>query len=416
MSKPLFPSLDTSQTFQNWLDSTNDIIDVIKSSAVTASVIGDSTTGDATLIGDFTANTVVAYDIFKSDSISSRTAGQTIVSASPIRINSSAQKIASTFNFAASGAQTRYTNEVLSWDIGIDNNTDFNFIMNQGGGGQFILSPAGVLTVPSLTVTTDINFPTDANGAFTGVLSVADANISGTLTANNATFVNATGGFNGTFTGDVYHPHPQGGNGAGKVLENGGPASNIPATFFGNVNGTVSSLTNHTTNTLAEGTNNSVGANPPGSGNGTNNLYFTNARARGALSGGTGVTYNNTSGVISIGQSVGTAANVTFASVTATGNITAYGTVSDITMKENIVPIDNALEKVSKLGGYFFNYKGDDNQMTGVMAQELMDVLPGVVYETEDPRTKETVYAVRHGNIIGLLIEAIKELQQKVGK
>jgi hypothetical protein len=54
--------------------------------------------------------------------------------------------------------------------------------------------------------------------------------------------------------------------------------------------------------------------------------------------------------------------------------------------------------------------------MTGVMAQELQKVLPEAVYQTNDPTTNETVYAVRHGNVIGLLIEAIKELQEKVGK
>ena len=50
------------------------------------------------------------------------------------------------------------------------------------------------------------------------------------------------------------------------------------------------------------------------------------------------------------------------------------------------------------------------------MAQEIKDVVPGIVYEIEDPNTKETVYAVRHGNLVGLLIEAIKELTEKVGK
>lgn len=68
----------------------------------------------------------------------------------------------------------------------------------------------------------------------------------------------------------------------------------------GNVTGTVSSLSNHDTGDLDEGTN----------------LYFTTARARAAFSAGTGV--NITSGVISIGQSVSTASDVTFGSVTAT--------------------------------------------------------------------------------------------------
>ena len=69
-----------------------------------------------------------------------------------------------------------------------------------------------------------------------------------------------------------------------------------------------------------------------------------------------------------------------------------------------------------QLGGYTFNYKGNDTPMTGVIAQEIMKVLPGIVYEHENPKTKETIYAVRHGNLVGLLIEAIKELNEKVGR
>ena len=50
--------------------------------------------------------------------------------------------------------------------------------------------------------------------------------------------------------------------------------------------------------------------------------------------------------------------------------------------------------------------------MTGVIAQELEEVLPEVVYETEVDG--ESTKAVRHGNIVGLLIEAIKELKSEV--
>ena len=424
MSKPSISNITTTQTFQNWLDKTNEMVDIMRDSVVTASVTGDTTTGDATILGEFTANTITAYDEFFVDDLAARTNGGIIDSASPIRITSAANKVVETYVFAASGPNTRYTNNVLSWDVGPDNNVDFNFLIKQGGSTQFQLSPAGVLTVPSLTVTNEINFPVNANGDVTGVLSAANAVFTDTVTANiiNATQINSDD-IRGKFTGDVYHPAATGGNGAGKVLENGGPNAAIPATFYGNVNGTVSSLTNHTTNTLNEGTDNRVGESAPGARDGGNNLYFTTTRARNSISGGTGVSYNATSGVVSIGQSVGTSSSVTFAGVNvngaivATGDITAFGTISDVTMKENITPIDNALEKVSQLGGYLFNYKGDDRQMTGVMAQELKDVLPGVVYETTDPNDpSNTIYAVRHGNIIGLLIEAIKELQAKVEK
>ena len=98
----------------------------------------------------------------------------------------------------------------------------------------------------------------------------------------------------------------------------------------------------------------------------------------------------------------------------AKGNVTAYGTVSDIRLKENIEVIPNALEKVQKLRGVTFNYKEDNNRSTGLIAQELQEVLPEVVYETENIDTQEKHYAVRYGNITGLLVEAMKEQSDQI--
>tara|TARA_B110000238_G_scaffold200317_1_gene250009 strand:- start:1031 stop:2290 length:1260 start_codon:yes stop_codon:yes gene_type:complete len=99
--------------------------------------------------------------------------------------------------------------------------------------------------------------------------------------------------------------------------------------------------------------------------------------------------------------------------IVTVGDITAFGTVSDIRRKENIVKIDNALDKISKVSGYTYNYKGDKTPMTGVIAQEFEEILPEVVYETKmlDGTTSK---AVRHGNIVGLLIESIKELKAEI--
>lgn len=394
MSKPSIQNITVTQTFQNWFDKTNEMVDIFRDQVVTASVSGDTTTGNATLLGSFTANTLIAFNILEADSVTSVTTGGTIQYSSPISITGTSDPVVATFSYASGGGRTRYTNGAISWDIGMEDSTNGRFIMNTGiSSPELALSTQGVLEVPSIITTSDvvIGANLDVTGVITGDISANNITVSGSL----------TGTLTGNLIGDVFAP-----NGTTKVLENGN-GTTIPATFTGNVNGTVSSLTNHTTNSLTEG---------------TNNLYFTTARARGALSAGTGVTYNSTTGAISIGQTVATTSNVTFnninaaGAIIAVGNITAFGTISDITMKENINPIENALEKISKLGGYTFNYKGDDTPMTGVMAQELMNVLPGVVYEVEDPKSGETVYAVRHGNIIGLLIEAIKELKEQMGK
>lgn len=422
MSKSSIQNVTTTQTFQNWLDKTNEMVDIFRDSAVTASVSGDTTVGDATILGEFTANTVAAADDLRVNLVTAYTAGQIINFDHPVNITGTTSEIVATFTFGASGAKTRYTDGTTAWEIGIDNSTDANFLIQENNSAQFKLSRAGVLTVPSLTVTEEITFPRDADGNITGTIESANGNFTDTLTANtiNATTINSDD-IRGKFYGDIYHPAAGGGNGSGKVFENGGPDAAIPATMWGNVQGTVSSITNHNTNFLGEGTDNRVGESIPGARDGGNNRYFTEARARASFSAGTGVGITS-GGQISIGQTVGTTSNVTFNNIDAAGRIicegdvTAFGTISDMTMKENILPIENALDKVSQLGGYLFNYKNNPTPMTGVMAQELVDVLPEAVYKTRDPNTNEEIYAVRHGNVIGLLIEAIKELSTKVGK
>ena len=80
------------------------------------------------------------------------------------------------------------------------------------------------------------------------------------------------------------------------------------------------------------------------------------------------------------------------------------------TLKENIQPIENALDKVSKIRGVTFNYiDTPDKRVPGVIAQELQEVLPEAVYETENGKL-----AVRYDNTIALLLEAIKELKKEV--
>ena len=88
---------------------------------------------------------------------------------------------------------------------------------------------------------------------------------------------------------------------------------------------------------------------------------------------------------------------------TAVGNVTAY---SDERLKKNIKTIPNALETVKKLRGVSFERKDFTGKGIGVIAQEIEQVLPEVVVEGE-------YKSVSYGNIVGLLIEAIKELADK---
>jgi hypothetical protein len=122
-------------------------------------------------------------------------------------------------------------------------------------------------------------------------------------------------------------------------------------------------------------------------------------------------------GLITFGNNTTNKVHIDAGAITATGDITAYGTISDIRQKENIERLENALDKVHQLNGYTFNYLNREDRMTGVMAQEVQAVLPEAVFETNKIETDDGVdhiLAVRHGNMVGLLIEAIKEQQTQI--
>ena len=91
--------------------------------------------------------------------------------------------------------------------------------------------------------------------------------------------------------------------------------------------------------------------------------------------------------------------------ILATGDVTAS---SDRRLKTDIKRIENALDKVCSLGGY--TYVMNDKSSSGLIAQEVLEVLPEVVHGSE-----ETNYSLAYGNIIGLLVEAIKELKEIIG-
>jgi predicted RecA/RadA family phage recombinase len=118
---------------------------------------------------------------------------------------------------------------------------------------------------------------------------------------------------------------------------------------------------------------------------------------------------------------VGTAASTTAGEIRATNDVTAYYS-SDRSLKENVINITNALEKVKQIRGVEFDWTqeyidakgGEDGYFTrkhdvGVIAQEVEEVLPEVVGTREDG-----IKAVKYDRMVGLLIEAIKEQQSQI--
>jgi len=90
---------------------------------------------------------------------------------------------------------------------------------------------------------------------------------------------------------------------------------------------------------------------------------------------------------------------------TFNNDVTAF---SDERLKTDIKTIEDALEKVSKMRGVTFKRDGVDG--TGVIAQEVQPHLPEVIHD------KQEYLSVAYGNMVGILIEAIKELKTKVDK
>jgi hypothetical protein len=86
-----------------------------------------------------------------------------------------------------------------------------------------------------------------------------------------------------------------------------------------------------------------------------------------------------------------------------------FNSTSDVNLKENIETINNAADKVNALRGVNFNWKDNGRYAMGVVAQEVEEVIPEVVVTKEDG-TK----TVSYGAMVGLLIEAIKDLQKQV--
>ena len=100
------------------------------------------------------------------------------------------------------------------------------------------------------------------------------------------------------------------------------------------------------------------------------NLYYTNARSRAAISAGTGIIYDNGTGIISIGQNVSTGSDVTFNTVTILSNLSVYGNVTtfasnNLSVSDNMIYLNsNSLNSNPDLG-FAGNYNDGTYRHTG---------------------------------------------------
>ena len=128
----------------------------------------------------------------------------------------------------------------------------------------------------------------------------------------------------------------------------------------------------------------------------TNANYITNNNQ---LTNGAGYT------TYTANQSVNTTSSPTFSTVTAAN----FNTTSDATLKTNVETLQGSLDKVKALRGVSFDWKATSVPDIGVIAQEVEEVLPELVNINDNG-----IKSVKYSNIVGVLIEAIKEQQVQI--
>jgi len=92
-----------------------------------------------------------------------------------------------------------------------------------------------------------------------------------------------------------------------------------------------------------------------------------------------------------------------------TVNAANFNTTSDATLKTNVETLTGSLDAVKAMRGVSYDWIENGNSEVGVIAQEVEEVIPDVV-STNDQGIK----SVKYGNLVGVLIEAIKEQQAQI--
>ena len=260
-------------------DLTGNVTSSGTSSLTTVNVSGVLTANGNTVLGNAATDTVTVNADIASNLIPSADSTYTIGDSSNYWSHGYIDAITTTGNVAIGGNATVTGNLTVQGTTTTVNSTtvdvaDLNITVASGAGSSSAANTGG-LTVGG------------ANATFTYTSSDDRWNMNKELNV---------GRVHGAVTGDIT------GNVTGNVT------GNLTGNVTGNVTGTVSSIANHDTDSLSEG---------------SSNLYHTTARARGSVSAGTGISYNSSTGVISNSL---TSANNSTITISAGDALTGGGT------------------------------------------------------------------------------------------
>lgn len=138
----------------------------------------------------------------------------------------------------------------------------------------------------------------------------------------------------------------------------------------------------------------------------SSNAHYTRiqSQAHSNYSGNVTVTLPKVTGTAIIGGS-----NSNDTNITTTGDVSAtnFNSTSDVTLKQDVSVIDNALEMISQLEGVSWKWKESLKPSLGVTAQNVEEVAPELV-------SNGSHKSVNYNGLIGILIEAVKELKSEV--
>jgi hypothetical protein len=370
------------------------------SSGFTGSLAGDvtgtqGTTAVATVGGVSAAN--VAAGATLANAATNANTASTIV-----KRDASGNFTAGTITATLTGTSTNATN-VATTATNTTNATFYpSFVSSSSSGNQGVNTATGLTFNPSTNTLTTTTF-------------------SGALSGNATTATNA-GGFTGSLSGDVT------GTQGATALSTTGVSAGTYKSVTVDTKGRVTAGTNPTTLAGYGITNAATSASPtftgsvtmPGTGiwNSSGNVGIGTASPSTDLHiyGGNQPLYlRNTSFATDWrlgpdGSNSFTVYNSSNVGVYIVNGQTSWTANSDIRLKKDFQPLDNALEGLLQITGWTYHYKTDsstDPRRVGVIAQDVQNVLPEAIAE------KDGYLGVRYTELVPLIINAVKELYAK---
>jgi hypothetical protein len=479
--------INTTDTFQVWLQRTNELVSELGTTVVTASALGDTTAGNATLIGSFTANTVTAITQVRTNLIDTKVGNTNPIEfRGMVDFTSVASQLPVTIRNSL-GPRIRIQNNNIAWQMGLRGSsgtgTNAQFVIGvEGSDFALRIGSDGIVRANTIYVDSDssnassvlragrtitTNNGITGGGALTNDLTIG---LTGNALALHQLTDNGFVARVGTGSVEARTLQP----GTGISISNGSGVSGNPSIAVDSTvvrttgNQEIGGIKTFSSDILVGNTAGSqvlygeieIACSPYHESNESMRINYTSPsnqyfRSLNIFNGKTELIaeFDGPTSSILVGPGVlktqiksnqinaspsdGSVRALALNFTTSTnafrnvdiydgkeflfarfvgssrtleviGDITAFSTAiaSDIRLKSNVRTIDNALNKVLNLRGVHFEMEG--KSQIGVIAQEVETVIPEVVSNSGDYKT------VAYANLVGLLIEAVKELSKQV--